>query len=323
MKRIILIVLIGLSISNLFAQTEKDTYKAVVDKFVSYYNEGQPDKIFNQFSTEMKSALPIEKTQAFVNGLKQQLGKIKEREFIKYESTVAVYKTQFVNGVFAMNISIDKESKIDGLFVKPYVPDNLPVIERNVTKLILPFKKQWYVFWGGDTEALNYHVVVKSQKNAFDFLIVDESKNTHKNNGEKNTDYYCFGKELIAPCNGEIILAVDGIKDNIPGQMNSTFPLGNTVIIKTKNNEYLYFCHFKQFSIKVRQGQKVKQGELLGLCGNSGRSSEAHLHFHIQNTENMEIATGVKCYFENIEVNGKIKTDYSPIKGELINNVKR
>jgi hypothetical protein len=323
MKRIILIVLIGLSISNLFAQTEKDTYKAVVDKFVSYYNEGQPDKIFNQFSTEMKSALPIEKTQAFVNGLKQQLGKIKEREFIKYESTVAVYKTQFVNGVFAMNISIDKESKIDGLFVKPYVPDNLPVIERNVTKLILPLKKQWYVFWGGDTEALNYHVVVKSQKNAFDFLIVDESKNTHKNNGEKNTDYYCFGKELIAPCNGEIILAVDGIKDNIPGQMNSTFPLGNTVIIKTKNNEYLYFCHFKQFSIKVRQGQKVKQGELLGLCGNSGRSSEAHLHFHIQNTENMEIATGVKCYFENIEVNGKIKTDYSPIKGELINNVKR
>ncbi|RKY76361.1 peptidase M23, partial [candidate division KSB1 bacterium] len=98
---------------------------------------------------------------------------------------------------------------------------------------------------------------------------------------------------------------------------------GNTVIMKTKENEYLYFCHFKQFSIKVKQGQRIKQGELLGLCGNSGRSSEPHLHFHIQNTENMEIATGVKCYFEEIEVNGKVKKDYSPIKGELVNNVKR
>jgi len=321
MKKIILMVIAGLLTVGLFAQMEKDNYKIVVDAFVDYYNGNQPDKIFNQFSNEMKTALPIEKTQKFVTNLKQQLGKIKKHEFIKYKSTIAIYRVQFVNGVFNLNISIDKESQINGLFIRPYIPDNIPIIKRNKTKLNLPFKGKWYVFWGGDTEALNYHVVVKSQKNAFDILMVDKSKKTHRNDGKKNTDYYCFGKDLIAPCDGEIVLAVDGIKDNIPGQMNSTFPLGNTVIIKTKNNEYLYFCHFKQFSIKVKQGQKIKRGELLGFCGNSGRSSEAHLHFHIQNTEDMKIATGIKCYFEKIEVNGKFKTDYSPIKGELINNI--
>jgi Peptidase family M23/Protein of unknown function (DUF3887) len=320
MKKIYFLIIITLTANNLFAQTETENYKIVVDKFVRYYNSSQPDSVFKQFSSEMKTALPIEKVEEFVNGLKQQLGKIKSRDFLKYELTLAKYKTQFDNGVFTLNVSIDKALKIDGLYVKPYIPDSIPIIERNTTKLILPFKDEWFVVWGGDTEELNYHVIVKSQKNAFDMLIVDKADNTNKNNGEVNKDYYCFGKELIAPCNAEIILAVDGIKDNKPGELNSTFPLGNTVVLKTENNEYLYFCHFKQFSIKVKQGQKVKQGELLGLCGNSGRSSEAHLHFHIQNTENMAIATGVKCYFENIIVNGKLKTDYSPIKNEIIKN---
>ncbi len=61
------------------------------------------------------------------------------------------------------------------------------------------------------------------------------------------------------------------------------------------------------FPINVKQGQKIKQGELLGLCGNSGNSSEPHLHFHIQNVENMNNATGVKCYFEEFYVDGKLK----------------
>ncbi|MDA1176144.1 MAG: M23 family metallopeptidase [Bacteroidetes bacterium] len=86
------------------------------------------------------------------------------------------------------------------------------------------------------------------------------------------------------------------------------------------NNEFLFFAHFKQNSIVVKQGQKVKKGELIGLCGNSGNSSEAHLHFHIQNVEDINKATGAKCYFDKIIVNGKIKNDYSPVKGDKIEN---
>lgn len=64
----------------------------------------------------------------------------------------------------------------------------------------------------------------------------------------------------------------------------------------------------------------VKQGDLLGLCGNSGNSTEPHIHFHIQNVENMNIATGAKSYFENILVNGEMKKDYSPVKMEKVIN---
>jgi len=100
--------------------------------------------------------------------------------------------------------------------------------------------------------------------------------------------------------------------------MNPVYIPGNTVIVRTRNNEYLFFAHFKKHSIKVKEGDTVKQGQLLGLCGNSGNSSEPHLHFHIQNGKDMNTATGVKCYFDEFMVNGELKKDYSPIKGERI-----
>ena len=321
MRNIIFTLILTLTMSNIFGQTEQSTYKPVADKFERSYNAENYDTIFAMFSNEMQKALPLEKTTEFLMGLRSQAGQITRREFVKYvNGTYASYKTNFEQAVFALNISVDNDSKINGLFVKPFVADNLPKLERNSTKLILPFKDEWTVFWGGDTKELNYHVINQAQKNAFDILITNAHGSSFKTDGKTNEDYYAFGKELFAPCDGEVMLVVDGVKDNMVGEMNPFNAGGNTIILKTANNEYLVFCHFKHQSIKVKEGQKIKQGELLGLCGNSGNSSEPHLHFHIQNIENLNTATGVKCYFDKIIVNGQLKTDYSPIKKDKIKN---
>lgn len=320
-KMKILTFLITVLLTSLtFGQQENATYKSITDNFERNYNSDNFDAIFADFSSEMQIALPIDKTIAFFSSLKQHAGKITNREFIKYEQTYASYKTTFEKAVFAVNISIDSNSKINGFFVKPFVTDNPQKSARNISKLILPFHGEWKVVWGGDTKELNYHVESEAQKNAFDIVIIDNKGSSFKTDGKSNEDYYAFGKELIAPCDGEIVLVVDGVKDNIPGILNPVYVPGNTVILKTQNNEYLFFAHFKQHSIVVKQGQKVKQGQLLGLCGNSGNSSEPHLHFHIQNNENMMEATGIKCYFENVLVNGKIMNEYSPIREDKIKN---
>jgi len=272
----------------------------------------------------MQTALPLDKTKNFLSGLMQQAGKIKNREFMKYEGTYASYKTIFEHALLTLNISVDNNGKINGLFVKPFKDNsNLPGLERNISKLILPFNDEWTVIWGGDTKELNYHVESEAQKNAFDFVITDDKGKSFKTDGKTNDDYYAFGRDIFAPCNGEVVLVVDGVKDNIPGTLNPIYLPGNTVIIKTDNNEYLFFAHFKQHSIAVKQGQKVKQEQLLGVCGNSGNSSEPHLHFHIQNVEDMNIATGVKCYFDKIQVNGLAKSDYSPVQKDRIINIKK
>ncbi|MDR1958583.1 MAG: M23 family metallopeptidase [Planctomycetaceae bacterium] len=189
---------------------------------------------------------------------------------------------------------------------------------RNVTKLGLPFEGEWSVVWGGDTKELNYHVENEAQKHAFDFIIRDTGGKSFRTDGRTNEDYYAFGKKLYAPCDGEVVLAVDGVKDNVPGKMNPYYVPGNTVILRTENGEYLFFAHFKQHSLKVKQGQRVVRGDVLGRCGNSGRSSEPHLHFHLQDAEEMTEASGVKCYFDRLFVNGVEKYDYSPIQKDKV-----
>ena len=322
MQKILAILFLTLQSYWSFGQTEKLTYKTISDSFEVNFNSDNFDAIFANFSIEMQKALPLAKTKDFLRGLKQQAGKITKREFVKYEQTYASYKTNFERALFAVNISIDDNFQINGLFVKPFKADDLPIIRRNTTKLIMPFNEEWTVVWGGDTKEQNYHVENEAQKNAFDIVIKDNKGISYKNDGKTNEDYYAFGKELIAPCEGEVVLVVDGVKDNLPGTLNPTYIPGNTVIIKTANNEYLFFAHFKQYSIVVKQGQKVKQGQPIGLCGNSGNSSEPHLHFHIQNAEDMNVATGVKCYFDKIQVNGQVKMDYSPIQNDKVKNIK-
>ena len=172
----------------------------------------------------------------------------------------------------------------------------------------------------GDAKEENYHVESNAQKGAFDFLIKDQEGKSFRNEGKTNEDYYAFGKRIISPSEGEVVLVVDGVKDNIPGKLNPIYLPGNSVIIKTENNEFLFFAHFIKDSIVVSEGQAVKQGDLLGLCGNSGNSSEPHLHFHIQNVEDMNEATGAKTYFEKILVDGKIKRDYSPVRNQKVRN---
>ena len=318
MKNLIILFSFLLILNTAMSQSETDNYKQVSTKLVSFFNESKNDSIVAMFSPEMNAALPLEKFTQVSAGLKMQLGPIKKTRFIRLQKLSAYYETTFDNAVLGMTITLNDKNEISGLLFAEY--KEAKEIIRNATKMKLPFKGEWTVTWGGDTKEQNYHVESVAQKNAFDILIKDKNESTHKGTGATNEDYYAFGKELYAPCDGEVVLVVDGVKDNIPGNLNPIYVPGNTVIIKTATGEYAFFAHFKQHSIVVKQGQKVATGEILGLCGNSGNSTEPHLHFHLQNDEDMVKAIGAKCYFDQLKVNGILKLDYSPVKGEKISN---
>lgn len=192
------------------------------------------------------------------------------------------------------------------------------------------------MLWGGDTEELNYHRSSRTQRHALDLLVVDEQGSAHSGKGSVNTDYYAFGSPIIAPADGRVIEAVDGMLDNKPGLTNTGMPAGNYVLIKHRKGEVSKLCHFKSGSVAVKTGDVVKAGQKLGECGNSGDTSQPHLHYHLQDSEvharftkgDIEfLAKGVKVYFSDIEVetnDSKItKTLHSPIRGELVKNAKR
>jgi murein DD-endopeptidase MepM/ murein hydrolase activator NlpD len=195
-------------------------------------------------------------------------------------------------------------------------------VERHQTELSLPFKGKWLVLWGGDTKELNQHHDVANQRFAFDFVVADETGKTHKGDGSANEDYFAFGREVISPADGEVTDVISGVRDNVPGSMNPYSAVGNAVIIRHRENEVSVLAHLKLDSIKVKVGDKVARGQLIGLCGNSGNSSEPHLHYHLQNTAIIQDGTGIKCLFHKITVissgQQQVKTDYSPVKGDVV-----
>ena len=82
-----------------FSQIEKDNYKNISTKFVSFFNENKNDSIVAMFSVEMNAALPIEKFTQVSAGLKLQLGSIKKIRFVRLQSASALYDTTFDNAV--------------------------------------------------------------------------------------------------------------------------------------------------------------------------------------------------------------------------------
>lgn len=122
MKKLILLFL--LIPIYCFGQDEYSSNKIVVDKFIEHYNSENYTSIFSMFAEVMKDALPMDKTSELFTTLNSQVGKIENKEFLRYENeTYASYKTQFEQAILTLNISLDQDEKINGLFIKPYVKD--------------------------------------------------------------------------------------------------------------------------------------------------------------------------------------------------------
>lgn len=204
-------------------------------------------------------------------------------------------------------------------------------MDKDIFKLDrLPFEGEWFTFSGGDTAEQNNHHGNPVQNFAFDFVIIDENDLTHADTGAKNEDYFAYGKDVFATADGEVVEAVDGVRDNIPLDTNDYVLTGNYAVIK-HGHVYSLTAHLQQGSMLVKKGDHVKAGQKIGLCGNSGNSSEPHVHFHVQDSfvfarfndkfERQSVAKAAKVCFKNLKVNGDIKTNYSPVRNDKVSNV--
>jgi murein DD-endopeptidase MepM/ murein hydrolase activator NlpD len=111
------------------------------------------------------------------------------------------------------------------------------------------------------------------------------------------------------------------VADNKPGEMNRRHPFGNYVILDHGREEFSFLAHFKIDSISVQPGRVLQGGTLLGLCGNSGNSSEPHLHFHLQNSPSPFRGEGLPAFFREYLSNGRHTEKGEPIGGEAVCDV--
>lgn len=322
MKKIFLVSILMFLVTSASAQQPTERFEKVVNRMVKAINEADYVGIQKDFGQVMLDAFPLEKSKPFFKNLTSFYGKIQKLDSPKYTPpNQAIFPAHCERGVLDIKVVLDSQDKIIGLWFLPHTPD-IPVPEKHKSKLSLPFKGKWLVFWGGDTEELNQHHGVPNQNFAFDLLGIGENGQTRKDEDNTNEDYFAFGREVVAPADGVITDVINGVRDNKPGTMNPYSALGNAVFIQHRKNEVSVLAHFKLDSIKVKVGDSVKKGQVIGLCGNSGNSSEPHIHYHLQNTSVIQDGTGIKCYFQKvIMIDGnkkKTKLNYSPVKGEII-----
>ena len=142
----------------------------------------------------------------------------------------------------------------------------------------LPFFGEWKVSQGFNGE----HTHKNDWKYAWDFMVVDKNGSQFSNEGLNLEDYYCFGLPVISSLDGEVVRIVSSVRDNEPGEVNLQQNFGNTVIISHQYGLFSSISHLKSDSIKVKEGDKIKKGDMIGSCGNSGRSPYPHIHFQFQ-----------------------------------------
>lgn len=152
----------------------------------------------------------------------------------------------------------------------------------------------------------------------YDFAAVDEQGRIFRpeTRGEKTEDYYMFGRPVYAVADGVVTGIVDGHPDNSPSGYGNE---ANTITVQ-HGQFFSFYAHMKNQGILVREKQAVKAGDLIGYAGNSGMSSQPHLHFCIYGSYDEWIT--VPFQFKKVRVKtpgGWIETDRAYREGETIN----
>jgi murein DD-endopeptidase MepM/ murein hydrolase activator NlpD len=126
-----------------------------------------------------------------------------------------------------------------------------------------------------------------AQRFAIDFVMVDERGRRWEGDSLHNESYFAHGQDAIAVADGRVVAVKDSIPENVPGITSRAVPItletvgGNYVVLDIGGGRHAFYAHLQPGSLRVKVGDQVRRGQVLGLVGNSGNSTEPHLHFHV------------------------------------------
>lgn len=161
-----------------------------------------------------------------------------------------------------------------------------------------------------------------AQRFAIDWVKVGPAGATFSGNARDNASYFAYGLDVISVADGVVASIKDGIPENIPGPTSRAVPItnetvgGNYVIVDIGGGRFAFYAHLKPGSLKVKTGDRVQRGQVLGLLGNSGNSTEPHLHFHISNANSPLGSEGLPYLIDTWELGGA-SSAWTPQRNQL------
>jgi Peptidase family M23 len=153
-----------------------------------------------------------------------------------------------------------------------------------------------------------------SERFAIDLLQVDRQGSAVSSPDlTRNESFLTFGKPVLAVADARVISVVNDVAENVP--LNEPPPitfsereiLGNHVILALGHGRYASYGHLKTGSVRVRVGQRVRRGEVLGRVGNTGPSGAPHLHFQVTDGPDPLASEGLPFVFRRFAYAGEVQ----------------
>ena len=146
-----------------------------------------------------------------------------------------------------------------------------------------------------------------AQRFAIDWVRVGPNGETYSGEFKDNRSFHAYGTEILAVADGVVGGLKDGILENVPGRTSRAVPItletvgGNYVALDLGGNRFAFYAHLQPGSFKVKLGDRVRKGQVLALLGNSGNSTEPHLHFQVTDGNSTLGSEGLPYVFDSGE----------------------
>ncbi len=188
-----------------------------------------------------------------------------------------------------------------------------------VARLHFPGKGEWTISHGGRAKATNHHFDTRMQRFAYDIVVKKNGRRKAPNApSSDNRSYYCYGREILAPAAGTVLLAINDRKENIPGQAGTKG--GNGVVIDHGFGEFSSLWHAIPGTVRVKTGDTVSPGQVIAQAGNSGHSSGPHLHYHLSTRGRAGGDMGLPAPFVDVWHDDTWREVYEPVRNDRIRN---
>lgn len=144
-----------------------------------------------------------------------------------------------------------------------------------------------------------------AQRFAIDFVQVGKDGLTYSGDVHKNTSYHCYNQDVLAVADGTVVQTQDGLAENVPNsnkfavEINEKNLPGNYIVLDLGNGNFAGYAHLIPGSLKVKVGDHVARNQVIAKLGNSGNSSEPHLHFQIINNKSFLKSEGIPYAFDH------------------------
>lgn len=152
-----------------------------------------------------------------------------------------------------------------------------------------------------------------AQRFAIDWVRVGDDNRTFTGDQLGNASYHAYGQDALAVAAGTVVAVKDGIPENVPGATSRAVPItletvgGNHIILDLGGGRFAFYAHLQPGSLRVKLGDRVRAGQVLGLVGNSGNSTEPHLHFHLSDGNSPLGSEGIPYLHQSFELVGRCR----------------